>query len=219
MKPLVAHWDDIFAAFFGPLRLKPLFLHPFSLAGFGFKALRSARGFAESHFREQQARALFGGMCGHWMLPLERPVSAAAGLALGTMGHAIGWPLPRGGSQCIVDAMAAYLRALGGEIVTGTEDQIARYASARPRRAVRHHPSPVAAHSRYAPAIQLPAQVATLPLRPRRLQARPGAGWPHSLAKRQPANAPEPSTWAARCPKSPPPKQPCGAANIPNGPW
>ncbi len=121
MKPLVAHWDTIFDAFFGPLRLTPLFLHPFALAGFGFKALRSARGFAESHFKGKQARALFGGMCGHWMLPLERPVSAAAGLALGTMGHAIGWPLPRGGSQSIVDSLAAYLHSLGGEIVTGTE--------------------------------------------------------------------------------------------------
>ena len=121
MKPLVAHWDAIFAAFFGPLRIKPVLPHPFALASFGFKALRSARGFADSHFREKQARALFGGMCGHWMLPLEQPVSAAAGLALGTMGHAIGWPLPRGGSQCIVDALAAYLRSLGGEIVTGTE--------------------------------------------------------------------------------------------------
>ena len=121
MEPLAAHWNIISNAFFGPLRLGPLFLHPFALASFGFKALRSAEGFAKSHFKGPQARALFAGMSGHWILPLDRPISAAAGLALGTMGHAIGWPLPRGGSQHIVDAMAAYLQALGGEIVTGIE--------------------------------------------------------------------------------------------------
>jgi len=37
---------------------------------------------------------------------------------LGLLGHAVGWPLPRGGSQCIADALAAHLRGLGGEIVT-----------------------------------------------------------------------------------------------------
>ncbi len=121
MKPLAAHWDMISDAFFGPLRLQPLLHHPFALASFGLKAIRPARSLAESHFKEQQARALFAGMCGHWMLPLDRAISAAAGLALGSMGHAIGWPLPRGGSQHIMDAMGAYLRSLGGEIVTGAE--------------------------------------------------------------------------------------------------
>ena len=37
------------------------------------------------------------------------------------LGHAIGWPLPRGGSQQIVNAMVAYLCLLGGEIVTRVE--------------------------------------------------------------------------------------------------
>jgi phytoene dehydrogenase-like protein len=53
------------------------------------------------------------------MLPLERLASAAFGLVLGITGHAIGWPVPRGGSQRIPDALAAYLRSLGGEILTG----------------------------------------------------------------------------------------------------
>jgi phytoene dehydrogenase-like protein len=55
------------------------------------------------------------------MLPLEEPMTAAAGLLLGTLGHTVGWPFPRGGSQKIVDAMAGYLRSLGGEIVTGVQ--------------------------------------------------------------------------------------------------
>src|SRR6266849_5484234 len=51
MAPLVAHWDRIAEAFLGPLRLQPLFAHPFSLASFGLKALRSASGLAESRFK------------------------------------------------------------------------------------------------------------------------------------------------------------------------
>lgn len=121
MTPLVAHWDRIAEAFLSPLRLQPLFAHPFSLASFGLKALQSASGLAESQFKGEAARAMFAGMCGHSMLPFERATSAAAGLVLGTLGHAIGWPLPRGGSQQIMNAMAAYLRSLGGEIVTGVE--------------------------------------------------------------------------------------------------
>jgi phytoene dehydrogenase-like protein len=121
MTPLVARWDRIADAFLGPLRPQPLFAHPFSLASFGLRAIRSASGLAESRFNGEAARAMFAGMCGHSMLPFERATSAAAGLVLGTLGHAIGWPLPRGGSQQIVNAMAAYLRSLGGEIVTGVE--------------------------------------------------------------------------------------------------
>jgi phytoene dehydrogenase-like protein len=121
MTPLVSHWDRIADAFLGPLRLQPLFAHPFELASFGLKAIRPASKLAEHLFRDEYARAIFAGMCGHSMLPLERATSAAAGLVLGALGHAIGWPLPRGGSQQIVNAMAAYLRSLGGEIVTDSE--------------------------------------------------------------------------------------------------
>jgi phytoene dehydrogenase-like protein len=55
------------------------------------------------------------------MLPLEQPPSAAFSLVLGLAGHAVGWPIPRGGSQRLADALAGYLHALGAEIVTGRE--------------------------------------------------------------------------------------------------
>src|SRR5207248_1492082 len=35
-------------------------------------------------------------------------------------GHAVGWPLVRGGSQQLSAALASYLRSLGGEFVTDT---------------------------------------------------------------------------------------------------
>lgn len=121
MEPLAAHWERIIDAFCGPLRPQPLVARPFSLGSFGLKAIRSASGLVESRFQGDTARAMFAGMCGHSMLPLNRATSAAAGLIMGMLGHAVGWPLPRGGSQQIVDAMAAYLRSLDGEIVTGAE--------------------------------------------------------------------------------------------------
>ena len=131
MGPFVAHWPRIEAAFLGPLRLRPL-LHPFALAPFGLDALQSARGLAMRHFKGERARALLAGVSAHSMLPLEQMMSAAAGVLLMTAGHVYGWPMPRGGSQAIVDALAAYLRSLGGEIRTEAEvKHIADLPSAR----------------------------------------------------------------------------------------
>ena len=121
MGPLVENWQTIIDAFYGPLRPPTILSHPFKLAQFGLPALRTASGLARSQFKGSPARAIFAGVSGHSMLPLETPGTAAAGLLLSLLAHAVGWPFPRGGSQKIVDALAAYLRDLGGEIVTGVE--------------------------------------------------------------------------------------------------
>jgi len=118
MNPLVAGSAAIFDDLLGPLSLRPM-RHPITSARFGLRALRSARGLATSWFRGDRARALFAGLASHAILPLDRPATAAIALVLGVAGHAVGWPFPRGGSQRIADAMAARLRSLGGEVVTG----------------------------------------------------------------------------------------------------
>ncbi len=120
MTPLVAEWDILSDAFLGPLRPQAL-RHPFKLSRFGLHAARSARGLANSTFKGERARAIFAGLSAHSMLRLEQRPTAGFGLVLGVLGHAVGWPMPRGGSQQIVDAMASYLRSLGGEIETGME--------------------------------------------------------------------------------------------------
>ncbi|GHO84592.1 FAD-dependent oxidoreductase [Dictyobacter formicarum] len=120
MRPYVEHWPLIVDAFLGPLRLKPL-LHPLALVPFGMAALSSARLLTQSVFKGTRAPTLLAGICAHSMLPLEQMTSAAAGILLATAGHAVGWPVPRGGSQRIVDALASYLRSLGGEIKTGCD--------------------------------------------------------------------------------------------------
>ncbi|MEZ0241513.1 MAG: phytoene desaturase family protein [Chloroflexota bacterium] len=93
--------------------------HPLALARFGLPALRSAAGLARSRFRGDAAQALFVGLAAHSMLRLDRPMTAAFGLVLGLYAHAVGWPMVRGGTAAIADALAAEVRRLGGGIVTG----------------------------------------------------------------------------------------------------
>lgn len=115
--PLAAHQEAILEDLLGPFPFPPH--HPLQLVRFGLSALRSASGLARGLFHEERARAVFSGMAAHAMLPLDQPGTAAFGLTLGLLAHSVGWPMARGGSQTITEAMAAYLRTLGGEIVTG----------------------------------------------------------------------------------------------------
>ena len=117
MEPLVTNWDGLRHDVLSIWRVPR---HPLRMARFGMLALRSARGLAESWFRGHRARALFAGLAGHSIMPLERPASSSIGLVLGVTAHAGGWPLPRGGSQRIADALAGVLRSHGGEIRTGS---------------------------------------------------------------------------------------------------
>lgn len=118
--PLVRNWDDLAPALLGPLRFPK---HPFAMGGFGLHAIRSASGLAKAHFKEERARAFFAGAAAHSCLALDQPATAAFGLVLVTLGHTAGWPIPRGGAQNIANALAAYLKKLGGEIVTGVRVQ------------------------------------------------------------------------------------------------
>jgi phytoene dehydrogenase-like protein len=115
--PLVRDAERLAPEVLGPVIHRPR--HPGAMARFGPSALRSTAGLARSRFAEEPARALFAGMAAHAMLPLTRPLSAGFGLVLGMFAHAVGWPMIRGGSAAVADALAAEIRALGGEIVVG----------------------------------------------------------------------------------------------------
>jgi phytoene dehydrogenase-like protein len=84
----------------------------------GAAALAAARALAERRFAGEPARGFFAGHAAHSALPLERRPSAGFGLVLLALGHAVGWPFPRGGSAALSDALAAQLRELGGTIRT-----------------------------------------------------------------------------------------------------
>ena len=116
--PLVRDWDLIMRSLVGPLRPLAIARHPFALARFGLPALAPAAILAR-RFRSPAARALVAGTGAHSFLPLTKPMSGALGLALLIGAHAIGWPIPRGGSQRITDALASVLGELGGQVETG----------------------------------------------------------------------------------------------------
>jgi phytoene dehydrogenase-like protein len=116
-QPLVDAWPQLENTLLGPLVRLPR--HPVSLARFGLEGIWPATKFARRRFRDEPARALFAGLAAHSTLSLDKIASASFALVLGVTGHAVGWPLPRGGSQSLADALASYFRSLGGEIVTG----------------------------------------------------------------------------------------------------
>lgn len=112
----VDRWLELAEDVLGPLEFPD---HPFLLARFGFYGLQPAYGLAKRTFKEPRARALFAGNAAHSMVPLTKSPTSAFGLTLAAAGHAVGWPIARGGSQSIADALASYLRSMGGEIQTG----------------------------------------------------------------------------------------------------
>jgi phytoene dehydrogenase-like protein len=116
MGPIARDWNRLVASILGPPRLPR---HPLALARFGLRALRSARGLAEDLFEGEKARGLFIGNAAHSFLPMERSPSASFGLVLSALGHAVGWPFPKGGSQKVAEALSSYLISLGGEIYPG----------------------------------------------------------------------------------------------------
>lgn len=116
MKPFVERWHDLAGDLLGPPRLPR---HPLIAARFGLRAIRSAKAFAQRTFHEDKTRALFAGLAAHSFLSLDRSATSAFGLVLGLLAHANGWPIARGGSQSVSNALAAYLKDIGGEIVTG----------------------------------------------------------------------------------------------------
>jgi phytoene dehydrogenase-like protein len=92
--------------------------HPIQLARFGLRAAMPATILARA-LDTPEARALFGGVAAHGFSPLSLPMSSAAAMLLISACHRNGWPVARGGSQAIADALAAVVREHGGRIETG----------------------------------------------------------------------------------------------------
>jgi phytoene dehydrogenase-like protein len=118
IRPLVADWPRLEHTVLGPLRITRELP---ALTRFGLRALLPATWLARDVFRGRNARGLWAGMAAHSILPLGAPATSAIGLVLSILGHVRGWPLPRGGSQALADALVGYFRALGGRLETGVE--------------------------------------------------------------------------------------------------
>ncbi|MDH5672910.1 MAG: NAD(P)/FAD-dependent oxidoreductase [Myxococcales bacterium] len=116
MEPFVRLGRPLLSDLMGPLRLPR---HPLAMARFGFYGLRSARRLSRGLFRKERARALIAGCAAHSILPLTTMGTGAVGLLFALSGHLCDWPVIAGGSGKLAEAMASYLRSLGGQIETG----------------------------------------------------------------------------------------------------
>ena len=114
LEPLVKDWIQIGVDVLGPLHFPK---HPVQMVRFGLKAITSATQL-EKRFRSKEARGLWAGMAAHSMQPLSNATSSAIGLVLMIVGHIAGWPIPKGGSNTIANALASYFVLLGGTIQT-----------------------------------------------------------------------------------------------------
>ncbi|GAA3916400.1 NAD(P)-binding protein [Chitinophaga oryziterrae] len=113
--PLLKDWPLLAPDILGPLHFPD---HPLLMAKFGLKGLLPATQLLK-RFKGKEAKALFAGMAGHSMLPLSSLTTSAVALVLLINAHLGGWPVPKGGSMAIANALGDYFRSLGGEIVTG----------------------------------------------------------------------------------------------------
>ena len=112
--PLVDSWDAFAQSALGPVLRIPR--HPFLMARFGLSAFQPARKLATNHFSNPRTRALFAGLAAHSFLSFEDSLSSAIALVLAAAAHKVGWPVPRGGSQSITNALLAHLQSIGGKI-------------------------------------------------------------------------------------------------------
>ena len=116
VRPFLGRWDELSADVLGPLIRVPS--HPLLAARFGLRGARSARHLARG-FNGAGARALLAGMAAHAIAPLDAPFMGGVALSFALAAHDHGWPVARGGSQAIADALTSCLRAHGGDVVTG----------------------------------------------------------------------------------------------------
>jgi phytoene dehydrogenase-like protein len=138
--PYLGRWETLSADFLGVM-WDGLPRDPVRLARLGLVGLPPVS-WLTRRFRDEPARALLSGMAAHVIAPTSTPTTGAVALVFALAGHEVGWPLPRGGSQAISDALAAYLTDLGGEIHTGVE--VKRLDELPPARAYLFDTSPTA---------------------------------------------------------------------------
>ncbi|MGW8679759.1 phytoene desaturase family protein [Streptomyces sp. NPDC055817] len=138
--PLLPKWDALVRDFMA-LPLTTLPRDPLTLARFGLAGLPPST-WLMRRFRDDRARALFSGLVAHAIAPLGGLGTGAVGLVFALAGHARGWPVARGGSQSISDALTAYLKDLGGAVHTNYE--IKRLDDLPPARAYIFDTSPTA---------------------------------------------------------------------------
>ncbi|MET9716892.1 NAD(P)/FAD-dependent oxidoreductase [Streptomyces rochei] len=134
------HWDTL-ARDFMSLPLTALPRDPVTLARFGLVGLPPST-WLMRRFRDEKAKTLFAGLVAHVMAPLGGFATGAIGMVFALAAHARGWPVARGGSQAISDALTALLKDFGGTVHTDYE--VKRLDDLPPARAYVFDTSPTA---------------------------------------------------------------------------
>lgn len=116
VRPYVERWEEFAPEVLSPMSKVPR--HPFLMARFGLQGLPSAQSLANRLFSSHRTKALFAGLAAHSFLALDEPLTAAFGVIFAITAHAVGWPIARGGSQAITNALCAHLEKLGGKVKT-----------------------------------------------------------------------------------------------------
>lgn len=114
IQPITRDWPAIAPDVLGPLHFPE---HPVMMARFGLKALTSATHLS-NNFSTEKAKGLLAGMAAHSMQPLTNAATSAIALVLMVNGHLRGWPMPKGGTQSLANALAGYFISIGGKIET-----------------------------------------------------------------------------------------------------
>ncbi|SFC40200.1 phytoene desaturase family protein [Streptomyces aidingensis] len=141
MEPFTGRWDTLAADFLSvPWRSLPP-RGPVTLARFGLAGVQPVSWLIR-RFRDTRARALLAGLAAHVMAPLSTPASSGIALTFALAAHDKGWPVARGGSQAVSDALAGLLAECGGTVHTGFE--VKRLDDLPPARAYVFDTSPTA---------------------------------------------------------------------------
>ncbi|MFB8278602.1 phytoene desaturase family protein [Nocardia colli] len=128
--PLVPHWEAVVDLAMSDLRRPPKDL--LTAVRFGLRTLEQGSPLWNTRFQGDAAPALLTGVATHAITPPRRIPAAGAGLLLGTLAHAGGWVIPKGGSQAIPNALIAELERLGGRVHTGHRvDSLGQFDDAR----------------------------------------------------------------------------------------
>ncbi|MFF1420484.1 phytoene desaturase family protein [Streptomyces sp. NPDC058280] len=119
MRPLLEHSEGVVDLILSGQRGIPKDLvAPLLLAG---RTLAHGTALARGRFATEEANSLLTGVAAHAVGKLPSLASGVVALLLGHLAHGTGWPLPRGGSVRIAEAMVADITAHGGVLHTDRE--------------------------------------------------------------------------------------------------
>jgi phytoene dehydrogenase-like protein len=116
MGPLVESAEALVEDFLGPMTLPPR--NPSTFIRLATRGALPASTLA-SGFTSPEARGLLAGLSAHAIAPFGSPLTGGVALLFAVVAHAFGWPVARGGSQTITEALANLVVDGGGEIETG----------------------------------------------------------------------------------------------------